>query len=583
MTQKGFPASLRDLAATLRNGRQTFTHTVSNVNAAAKKTDPIDTTTWTSPGAGEATVRPSAPALARRRGHGYELAPPSPRDLIARAVVPVLPAELARPARNRSARRRLPRTAQRASGALIAALLGPVLGAALPAGQLAAASAAPTAATTASTSTTIAGDPATSVPGVVGADGSTTSTTSASPVTSTGATNAGSTPTSAAPAATVTTSPVTTPAADAPPTPTAAPGPTDSRPGVAAPPTSEPVPGTTTAVARTTTTAAPGSSTTAPSSSTSTSTTTTVDPESTTTTTVPVNAATTPLPVGDAVLPAPGTANDPVALAATQALADRHADEQTQVELLWTQTAREAADQTVARLTAEVSELTTRAFDLSAADQPTTEVEQQRTEAQARLDQARRDVATLTLRQAAAGAVGEQSASTYAATRRRLADAVATRAGVDGAKLDAKWAATSAARLDVVFVALAQVGDPYIWGATGPDTFDCSGLTGFAWKAAGVDLPHYTVSQRQTTLDVAEANLQPADLVFNLDGPNGGHVMMFLGLDHVVVAAPAPGLTVSISSWRSTTGFGSPLDDRIPAVVTDGTDPGTTADAIPAF
>ena len=578
MTHKGFLASLRDLAATLRNGRRTFTHTVSIVNAAAKKTDPIDLTTWTSPRAGEATVRPPAPALARRRGHGYELAPPSPRDLIARAVMPVLPAELARPARNRSARRRLPRTAQRASGALIAALLGPVLGAALPAGQLAAASAAPTAATTTSTSTTIAGDPATSVPGAVAPDGSTTSTTSA-----TGATNAGSTPASAAPAATATTSPVTTPAPDASPTPTAAPSPTDTRPGVATPTTSEPVPGTTTtAVARTTTTTAPGSPTTAPgSSSTTSTTTTTVDPtaESTTTTTVPVNAATTPLPVGDAVLPAPGTANDPVALAATQAVADRHADEQTQVELLWTQTAREAADQTVARLTAEVSELTTRAFDLSAADQPTAEVEQERTDAQARLDQARRDAATLTLRQAAAAAVGEQSASTYAATRRRLADAVATRAGVDGAKLDAKWAATSAARLDVVFVALAQVGDPYIWGATGPDTFDCSGLTGFAWKAAGVDLPHYTVSQRQTTLDVAEADLQPADLVFNLDGPNGGHVMMFLGLDHVVVAAPAPGLTVSISSWRSTTGFGSPLDDRIPAVVAEPSSAGPGAPA----
>ena len=92
------------------------------MNAAAKKTDPIDLTTWSSPRAGGATVRPPAPALARRRGHGYELAPPSPRNLIARAVVPVLPAELARPAHNRSARRRLPRTARRASGALIAAL-----------------------------------------------------------------------------------------------------------------------------------------------------------------------------------------------------------------------------------------------------------------------------------------------------------------------------------------------------------------------------------------------------------------------------------------------------------------------------
>ena len=68
--------------------------------------------------------------------------------------------------------------------------------------------------------------------------------------------------------------------------------------------------------------------------------------------------------------------------------------------------------------------------------------------------------------------------------------------------------------------------------------------------------------QRQTTLDVAETALRPGDLVFNLDGPNGGHVMLFLGTTRAIVHAPSPGSVVSIGQWHTATGFGSPLDDR---------------------
>jgi cell wall-associated NlpC family hydrolase len=157
--------------------------------------------------------------------------------------------------------------------------------------------------------------------------------------------------------------------------------------------------------------------------------------------------------------------------------------------------------------------------------------------------------------------VVDDLAARYADSREHLATIVAATAGVQAKALAEVWSHTSDTRVEVVYAALAQVGDPYVWGAVGPDTFDCSGLTGFAWKVAGVDLPHYTVTQRQATLDVAETALRPGDLVFNLDGPNGGHVMLFLGVDHAVVHAPAPGTLVSVGQWRTTTGFGSPIAD----------------------
>jgi cell wall-associated NlpC family hydrolase len=53
----------------------------------------------------------------------------------------------------------------------------------------------------------------------------------------------------------------------------------------------------------------------------------------------------------------------------------------------------------------------------------------------------------------------------------------------------------------VVLAALMQVGDAYVFGMSGPDQFDCSGLTRFAWRTAGVDLVHYAVTQRQQSLE----------------------------------------------------------------------------------
>ncbi|MFE2374782.1 NlpC/P60 family protein [Streptomyces sp. NPDC059398] len=89
--------------------------------------------------------------------------------------------------------------------------------------------------------------------------------------------------------------------------------------------------------------------------------------------------------------------------------------------------------------------------------------------------------------------------------------------------------------------ARAQIGKPYVWGATGPSSYDCSGLTQAAWKAAGVDLPRTTWDQVKTGTRVATKDLRPGDLVFFYDDIS--HVGMYIG-NGMMIHAPKPGAYV---------------------------------------
>ena len=149
----------------------------------------------------------------------------------------------------------------------------------------------------------------------------------------------------------------------------------------------------------------------------------------------------------------------------------------------------------------------------------------------------------------------------YRFARDALADAVAARAGRSPATavaLSAAWERTEPKRMAVVLTALMQVGDPYVFAASGPDRFDCSGLTAYAWRTAGVDLVHYAVTQRQQSLDVAPDALAPGDLLFRFRQP-GGHVMLYLGVDDLVVQAGGTATGVIVSPWGSIDAAGSPL------------------------
>ncbi|KRE56465.1 C40 family peptidase [Phycicoccus sp. Soil748] len=104
----------------------------------------------------------------------------------------------------------------------------------------------------------------------------------------------------------------------------------------------------------------------------------------------------------------------------------------------------------------------------------------------------------------------------------------------------------------VLAYARAQVGKPYLWGAEGPDSFDCSGLTMRAWQQAGVNLSHYTGAQWGETSRVAISELQPGDLVFyGSSGESSHHVGLYVGGDQMI-EAPHAGANVRYASiYRS--------------------------------
>ncbi|UXA07213.1 C40 family peptidase [Mycobacterium sp. SMC-2] len=93
-----------------------------------------------------------------------------------------------------------------------------------------------------------------------------------------------------------------------------------------------------------------------------------------------------------------------------------------------------------------------------------------------------------------------------------------------------------------VRAALSRLGRPYVWGATGPDQFDCSGLVQWSYAQAGVHLDRTTYQQINDGLPVPRSQVRPGDLVF----PHAGHVQLAIGND-LVVEAPYSGASVRIS------------------------------------
>ncbi|UWE12674.1 C40 family peptidase [Actinacidiphila bryophytorum] len=95
-----------------------------------------------------------------------------------------------------------------------------------------------------------------------------------------------------------------------------------------------------------------------------------------------------------------------------------------------------------------------------------------------------------------------------------------------------------------VAFAYRAIGLPYVWGATGPGSYDCSGLTQAAWRAAGVSLPRTTYTQINAGTRVSRSQLRPGDLVFFYSGVS--HVGLYIGGGQMI-HAPHPGSTVRIA------------------------------------
>lgn len=109
-----------------------------------------------------------------------------------------------------------------------------------------------------------------------------------------------------------------------------------------------------------------------------------------------------------------------------------------------------------------------------------------------------------------------------------------------------------------VDAALSKLGAPYLWGATGPNRFDCSGLMVWAWAQAGVSLPRTSHGQFTNLRSISRSELQPGDLVF-AGSPRVHHVGMYIG-NGQIVHSPRSGYTVSIRSMERSDlrGFGRP-------------------------
>ncbi len=128
-------------------------------------------------------------------------------------------------------------------------------------------------------------------------------------------------------------------------------------------------------------------------------------------------------------------------------------------------------------------------------------------------------------------------------TYNKLRDKIITKSPQDIARIPAIGGSGKA--VQALRAALTKLGDPYVWGADGPSSFDCSGLTMWAYKQVGINLPHFTGSQWNAGTHVSQGELQPGDLVFFYSDKH--HMGMYIG-GGKMVHAPHTGDVVRIAS-----------------------------------
>jgi peptidoglycan DL-endopeptidase CwlO len=239
------------------------------------------------------------------------------------------------------------------------------------------------------------------------------------------------------------------------------------------------------------------------------------------------------------------TASDPQEfldkLASLQAVSSRQAEALASV-------ASAQRDQSAAQASADAA--------LAAQKSSTQQMQNERDQVLAAAAKERDILQRLQVREAAAIKAAKAAAARAAAERA----AVALRARAEAAAAAARALANqSAAGSPVVFGsggarvavqwAYKELGKPYVWGAAGPNSFDCSGLTQYVWAKAGVYLDHYTGSQWNEGRHVSRDQLRPGDLVFF--GSDLHHVGIYIGNGNMI-EAPHTGADVRISgAFRS--------------------------------
>ena len=152
--------------------------------------------------------------------------------------------------------------------------------------------------------------------------------------------------------------------------------------------------------------------------------------------------------------------------------------------------------------------------------------------------------------QRAKALAAEAAAAAAAAARQAAASAASSSPATSASEFNGS-AASSAQGNTAANFAISQIGKPYQWGATGPSTYDCSGLAMIAWQHAGVAILHYTGDQWVEGVHVSVNDLQRGDLVFyatnNSDPSTIHHVGIYIGNGNMV-DAPYTGVDVRIDS-----------------------------------
>ncbi|UQI48312.1 NlpC/P60 family protein [Streptomyces sp. HU2014] len=191
------------------------------------------------------------------------------------------------------------------------------------------------------------------------------------------------------------------------------------------------------------------------------------------------------------------------------------------------------------------------------------DVEQVRTSAGGRLAELRREKATLARHKRAVeskltearkilerlpeehrAAVARGDAAPQAAPAGGVTSAVPAALHTGGSVVGGAAQAPTQRAARAVAYAYSALGKPYVWGATGPSAFDCSGLTQAAWRAAGVSLPRTTYTQINAGRRISRGALAPGDLVFFYSGVS--HVGIYVGGGRMI-HAPHPGAPVRIA------------------------------------
>lgn len=182
----------------------------------------------------------------------------------------------------------------------------------------------------------------------------------------------------------------------------------------------------------------------------------------------------------------------------------------------------------------EIARLKAEAGDrMTALNNRQTELARHKNTVQDKLAAAQRLLARLT---------AEQRAS-YDSADGPDASAAGARADRSSAPRGSLQAPNSRAAQAVAY-AYGALGKPYVWGATGPESFDCSGLTQAAWRSAGVSLPRTTYTQINAGGRVPRSQLAPGDLVFFYSGIS--HVGLYIGGGQMI-HAPRPGAPVRVA------------------------------------